>query len=108
MYVVPLRVGSGTRLKIFEAMAMGRAVVSTTIGAEGLPVTSAVDIVLADEPQSFADAVCRLMDSHEERKRIGNAARKLVEEKYSWESVAQHVQNILRSNYRKQSQKLRP
>ena len=105
VYVVPLRVGSGTRLKIFEAMAMGRAVVSTTIGAEGLPVTNAVDIVLADEPQSFADAVCRLMDSHEERKRIGNAARKLVEEKYSWESVAQQVQNILRSNYQKQSQR---
>src|SRR4029434_2027319 len=85
VYVVPLRVGSGTRLKIFEAMAMGRAVVSTTIGAEGPPVTSGRDIVLADEPQSFADAVCRLMDSYEERKRIGNAARKLVEQKYSWE-----------------------
>jgi sugar transferase (PEP-CTERM/EpsH1 system associated) len=101
VYVVPLRVGSGTRLKIFEAMAMGRAVVSTTIGAEGLPVTSGVDIVLADQPQSFADAVCRLMDSDEERKRIGNAARRLVEEKYSWESVAEQVQNILRSNYKK-------
>jgi len=102
VYVVPLRVGSGTRLKIFEAMAMGRAVVSTTIGAEGLPVTNGVDIVLADEPQSFADAVCRLMDSREERNRIGNAARKLVEEKYSWESVAEQVQNILRSNHQKQ------
>ena len=52
--VVPLRVGSGTRLKIFEAMACGKAVVSTTLGAEGLPVTSGKDIVLADDPGDFA------------------------------------------------------
>src|SRR4030095_11935398 len=51
--IVPLRVGSGTRLKIFEAMAMGKAVVSTTIGAEGLPVTPGHDIVIADEPAEF-------------------------------------------------------
>jgi glycosyltransferase involved in cell wall biosynthesis len=103
VYVVPLRVGSGTRLKIFEAMAMGRAVVSTTIGAEGLPVTSGLDIVLADEPQIFANEVCRLMDSDEDRSRLGNAARKLVEEKYSWESVAQQVQQVLRSNDKNRS-----
>jgi len=97
VYVVPLRVGSGTRLKIFEAMAMGRAVVSTTIGAEGLPVTSGSDIVLADEPRCFADEVCRLLASPEERKRIGDAARRLVDEKYSWAVVAKHVESVLRS-----------
>lgn len=97
VYVVPLRVGSGTRLKIFEAMAMGRAVVSTTIGAEGLPVTHGVDIVLADEHAAFADAVCRLMESGLERARIGNAARKLVAENYSWESVARQVETVLRT-----------
>jgi len=97
VYVVPLRVGSGTRLKIFEAMAMGKAVVSTTIGAEGLPVTNGSDIILADEPRLFADEVCRLLDSPAERRRIGNAARKLVEENFSWEAVAKHVDNVLRS-----------
>jgi len=97
VYVVPLRVGSGTRLKIFEAMAMGKAVVSTTIGAEGLPVTSGSDIVLADEPRRFADEVGRLLASPEERKRIGDAARKLVEEKYSWAVAAKHVESVLRS-----------
>lgn len=95
VYVVPLRVGSGTRLKIFEAMAMGKAVVSTTIGAEGLPVTSGSDIVLADEPNRFADEVCRLLDSAEDRKRIGDVARRLVGEKYSWAAVARHLENVL-------------
>jgi glycosyltransferase involved in cell wall biosynthesis len=97
VYVVPLRVGSGTRLKIFEAMAMGKAVVSTTIGAEGLPVSHGVDIILADEPQQFAESVCRLLASPEERSQIGNAARRLVEEKYSWVAVAKHVESVLRS-----------
>jgi glycosyltransferase involved in cell wall biosynthesis len=95
VYIVPLRVGSGTRLKIFEAMAMGKAVLSTTIGAEGLPVTSGSDIVLADEPSHFADEVCRLLDSQEERNRIGNAARRLVEEKYSWAAVARNMDSVL-------------
>ena len=95
VYVVPLRVGGGTRLKIFEAMAMGKAVVSTAIGAEGLPVNSGADIVLADQPNHFADAVCRLLGSPEERKLIGDAARRLVEEKYSWGAVARHVESVL-------------
>ncbi|MGH9890885.1 MAG: glycosyltransferase family 4 protein [bacterium] len=97
VFVVPLRVGSGTRLKIFEAMAMGKAVVSTTIGAEGLPVTSGAHIILADEPNEFAASVCRLLASREERARIGNTARRLMEEKYSWEEVAKSVESVLRS-----------
>jgi len=96
VYVVPLLVGSGTRLKIFEAMAMGKTVVSTTIGAEGLPVTNGSDIILADAPQHFANAVCRILSSPEERKRIGCAARKLVESEYSWAAVAKHLESVLR------------
>ena len=61
VYIVPLRIGGGTRLKIFEAMAMGKAVVSTTVGAEGLPVTSGEHLLLADEPRTFARAVVRLL-----------------------------------------------
>jgi len=95
VYVVPLRVGGGTRLKIFEAMAMGKAVVSTTVGAEGLPVTHGSDILLADEPQQFAKKVCRLLSSPEDRTRIGDAARRLVEEKYGWPAVAKHVESVL-------------
>lgn len=97
VYVVPLRVGGGTRLKIFEAMAMGKAVVSTTIGAEGLPVTNGADIILADGPQHFANEVCRLMGSRKERTRIGDGGRKLVQEKYSWTAVAKHLESVVQS-----------
>jgi sugar transferase (PEP-CTERM/EpsH1 system associated) len=96
VYIVPLRVGGGTRLKIFEAMAMGKAVVSTTIGAEGLPVTTGSDIILADHPELFANAVCDLLESSEKRNLLGQAARKLVEERYSWATAAKHVDNALR------------
>jgi len=95
VYVVPLRVGGGTRLKIFEAMAMGKAVVSTTIGAEGLPLTNNTDIILADNPQHFANAVCRLLESGDERARIGKAARKLVEENYSWAAATRVMEQVL-------------
>src|SRR5204862_4397850 len=67
--VVPLRMGGGTRLKIYEGMAVGRAVVSTTIGAEGLDVRNGKDIILADESETFADAVIALLQNSELRKR---------------------------------------
>ena len=86
--VVPLRVGSGTRLKIFEAMAMGKAVVSTTIGAEGLPGRHGVELLLADSPADFAKCVTTLLHQDALRQRIGSAARALVETRYSWRSVA--------------------
>lgn len=87
VYVVPLRIGGGTRIKIFEAMAMGKAVVSTSLGAEGLPVTNGQDIILADAPEVFAAAVLRLLANPEEQERIGKAARQLVERQYSWSAV---------------------
>jgi sugar transferase (PEP-CTERM/EpsH1 system associated) len=87
--IVPLRIGGGTRLKIFEAMAMSKAVVSTSIGAEGLPVQSGENILLADTPEDFADSVISLFRDAKERKRLGSAARALVQEKYSWQKVAE-------------------
>lgn len=86
--IVPLRIGSGTRLKIFEAMAMGKAVVSTTIGAEGLPVQHGTEILLADTPDAFAASVIDLLNDRAKRATLGCAARELVESKYSWASVA--------------------
>lgn len=93
--IVPLRVGSGTRLKIFEAMGMGKAIVSTTIGAEGLPVRHGEDVLLADSPDDFASSVVRLLEDAAERRRLGNAARELVETKYSWASVAKDFATAL-------------
>jgi glycosyltransferase involved in cell wall biosynthesis len=96
VYVVPLRIGSGTRLKIFEAMAMGKAIVSTTLGAEGLPISDGVDILKADSPEAFARKVCLLLRNAEERRRLGSAARQLVERHYSWSSVAAEFNAVLR------------
>jgi sugar transferase (PEP-CTERM/EpsH1 system associated) len=95
VYVVPLRIGGGTRLKIFEAMAMGKAVVSTTVGAEGLPVTSGQDIVIADEPQKFAEEVVRLIRHDEARRRLESEARRLVVERYDWSAVARDFEEAL-------------
>jgi len=95
--VVPLRSGSGTRIKIFEAMAMGKAVVSTTLGAEGLPVHHGEDIILADDPADFAAQVVRLLRDPERRAQLGRTARRLVEENYGWPSVAAYFDQVLES-----------
>jgi glycosyltransferase involved in cell wall biosynthesis len=92
---VPLRVGSGTRLKIFEAMAMGKAVVSTRVGAEGLPVTDGENVLLADEPEEFASAVIRLLRDKALRDKLGTAARRLVAENYGNSAVAKVCHDIL-------------
>jgi len=86
--IVPLRIGSGTRLKIFEAMAVGKAVVSTTIGAEGLPVRHGAELLLADSPEEFAQSVMMLLRDPAARRKLGYAARELVQRKYGWASVA--------------------
>jgi sugar transferase (PEP-CTERM/EpsH1 system associated) len=95
VYVVPLRIGGGTRLKIFEAMSMGKPVVSTTIGAEGLPVTNGRDIVLADDPDSFANAVVRLIRADADRRGLEQAARRLMVDRYDWSAVAQDFEDAL-------------
>jgi glycosyltransferase involved in cell wall biosynthesis len=96
VYVVPLRIGGGTRLKIFEAMGMAKAVVSTSIGAEGLPVSDGVNILLADEPSAFAEAVVRLITDADRRRLMEQAARRLVVERYDWSAVAQDFEDALR------------
>jgi glycosyltransferase involved in cell wall biosynthesis len=93
--VVPLRSGSGTRIKIFEAMAMGKAVVSTTMGAEGLPVRHGENIILADDPADFARQVVQLLRDPLRRTELGGAARKLVERNYSWSAVGATFDEIL-------------
>jgi sugar transferase (PEP-CTERM/EpsH1 system associated) len=95
VYVVPLRIGGGTRLKIFEAMAMGKAVVSTTVGAEGLPVVPEQHIVIADQPQRFAEEVVRLIRDQEARRRLEVEARRLVVERYDWSAVARDFEEAL-------------
>jgi glycosyltransferase involved in cell wall biosynthesis len=81
--VVPLRIGSGTRLKILEAAAMAKAIVSTRIGAEGLNFADGEEILLADGPRQFADAVADLLADPARRHAMGSAARRRVETQYS-------------------------
>jgi len=95
VYVVPLRIGGGTRLKIFEAMAMGKAVVSTSVGAEGLPVVHGDHLVLADEPRAFARSVVRLLRDVDRRRQLEHAARTLVVEHYDWSVVAASLEEAL-------------
>ena len=89
VYIVPLRIGGGTRLKIFEAMAMEKPVVSTTIGAEGLPLTHGVELLLADEPQTFADAVLKLFDDSQYATELGQRAATVVRENHGWRQVTE-------------------
>ena len=95
VYIVPMRSGSGTRLKIFEAMAAGKAIVSTSTGAEGLPVEHERSILLADSPRDFARQVIRLLADPALRQRLASAARELVERNHSWGRVAEQFETIL-------------
>ena len=97
VYIVPLRIGGGTRIKIFEAMAMGKAIVSTTIGAEGLPVTNGANIVLEDTAEGFASKVIELLENPERRRQIGEAARALVVDHYTWDVAARRFTDICES-----------
>ncbi len=92
VYVVPLRAGGGTRLKIFEALAMARPVVSTTVGAEGLALVPGQHFIAADEAEPFADAVVALLRDPMRRARLGRAGRDLVEAHYSWSTVARQFE----------------
>ena len=89
VYIVPLRIGGGTRLKIFEAMAMEKPVVSTTIGAEGLPLTDGVELLLADDPKTFADAVVKLFGDSQYATELGQRAAAVVRENHGWRPVTE-------------------
>lgn len=87
-YVVPIRVGGGTRLKIYEAMAMERPIISTTVGAEGLPVSDGAELLLADTAEAFAAAVVRVLTDADLAHALAARAAAVVREKYGWDGVA--------------------
>ena len=92
LYVVPLRVGGGTRLKILEALSQGKPVLSTTIGAEGLALDPGKNIEIADDPQLFADRTVALLGDAARRAELSSAGRAVVEEKFSWTFVARQFE----------------
>ncbi len=87
VYVAPLRVGGGTRLKLLEAMAMRKAIVSTTVGAEGYPVEPGKHLFIADDAASFAEAIVILLEDPDLRDQLGEAAHAFVAEHYDWDAV---------------------
>ena len=91
VFIVPLRAGSGTRLKILEAMAMGKAIVSTRIGAEGIGLVDGDSACLADTPEAFAAAINRLLDNPELRNRLSVRARELAEQHYGWTVIGERL-----------------
>ena len=93
--IVPLRIGGGTRLKIYEAMAAACPVVSTSVGAEGLSVSHPENIRLADTPEQFAAECIQLLKSEEERAKLAEAAYCLVRERFSWEIMAREFEAII-------------
>lgn len=95
VFVVPLRIGGGTRLKILEAMAMGKAIVSTSIGCEGIGAEHEKNILIADSQEDFAKSVIRIFNDTTLRDNLGVAARKFVEKNYSWENIGQKLNTII-------------
>ncbi|MGZ4664698.1 MAG: glycosyltransferase family 4 protein, partial [Frankiaceae bacterium] len=92
--LVPLRIGGGTRLKVVEALGMGRPIVSTSLGCEGIDVVSGEQVLVADEPEAFAAAVCRVLDHPELGRLLGSIGRELVVARYSWEHSAQRLREL--------------
>jgi glycosyltransferase involved in cell wall biosynthesis len=95
--IVPLRIGGGTRLKIYEAMAARVPVVSTTVGAEGLDVRKGENIGIADSPAEFADACVALLKDQHARQRMAQAAFDMISSRYSWEVVSRKFEELLKT-----------
>jgi glycosyltransferase involved in cell wall biosynthesis len=93
VYVVPLRMGGGTRFKILEAAALGKAMVSTSLGCEGFPVQNGRDLVIADSPREFADAVVQLVHDPARRAELGACARRLADE-YDWNKIIPRMEMV--------------
>ncbi|WDE05006.1 glycosyltransferase [Thalassomonas viridans] len=95
VYILPIRVGSGTRLKLLEAMAMGKAIVSTSVGAEGIDLTADENIIYADDAEAFARGIIALLTDQTKTASFGHSARELATGKYDWDIIA----NKLLSSY---------
>ena len=96
VYVAPLRMGGGTRLKLLEAMSMEKPIVATSLGAEGYPVESGRELLLADSPSDFANAVIHLLRDRPRRLELGRVARAFVEKRYDWRVIVPQLETVYR------------
>lgn len=97
IYLCPMRDGGGTRLKILDAMSMGKPIVSTSKGCEGIDVTPGENILVADSPEEFVSQIILLLSDSKLQDRIGKQARLLVENKYSWNIIGNTLNNIYKN-----------
>jgi glycosyltransferase involved in cell wall biosynthesis len=102
--VVPLRIGGGMRLKLLDFFAAGKAVVSTSIGAEGNEAQDNVHLLIRNTPDSFAEAIMRLLRNREKRLELGKNARQLVLQRYSWSVIAQEFSAFYEATLKQNSQ----
>jgi glycosyltransferase involved in cell wall biosynthesis len=90
--IIPIRVGGGTRLKVLDALASGKAIVSTAVGCEGIKVSNGIDILMEDDPERFASQVVELLNDHKRRKALGAEARRLAESEYAWGPISARLE----------------
>ncbi len=107
VFIAPEILGTGMKYKILEAMSMGKAVVTTTLGAQGIPVRSGEHLVVADTPNEFAKETVLLLKDPRMRETLGANARKLVEEQYSWEIITKALNELLINIVSERSRKIR-
>jgi glycosyltransferase involved in cell wall biosynthesis len=100
VFVAPIRIGSGTKIKILNAMAQAKSVVATTTAAEGIDVTPDKNILIADDPEEFAKKILYLFRNEEMRRKMGEKARELIERKYSWDVISEDIYRTY-EDYRK-------
>ncbi len=105
VFIAPMLSGGGTKLKVLNAMSMGKVVVTTPVGAEGIEAEHGKEIIIADDSRSFANAVIDLLNEPNRVKRIGIRARKIIMNKYDWEKIG-HLQNILYLEFEANSKEL--
>lgn len=101
IFICPVRLGGGFRGKILEAMAVGRPIVSTSLGAEGVPSQSGENIMIADTPEDFAASIEKLLEDRDLYERIRQAGRQLTEEKYAWAKGVEVLEDILEDMMKK-------
>jgi glycosyltransferase involved in cell wall biosynthesis len=97
VFIVPLRIGGGTKLKVLDALANGKAVVTTSIGAEGIDIKHNKHVIIADSPEDFSIAVLRLISNRNLRIKLGRAGREVVLSKYQWASIAKKLSGFYKS-----------
>lgn len=105
VFIVPLMIGSGIRIKILNALAMGKAIVSTFIGCEGIDVTYGKDIYIAHTAEDFAQKVIALINDSSKRGRMGSEGLNIVREKYRWEQIVEQIEREYKKYWQVEDEK---